>query len=125
MDYYSNVPGAGLTARRRAASITSISRPPAGGGGASCSGNAPSADAAASDLAQVDIPTDKVGSLFRCCHYTLRRYRWLAAVDADVANASLRQLLMQLRVLLLEPSSEWRVMSAEAGRAAILECLGQ
>lgn len=55
MDYYSAVPGAGLSARTRAASITCISHPPVG------SSPAPSP----SGLAPVDIPADKVASL---CH---------------------------------------------------------
>lgn len=55
MDYYSAGPGAGLSARTRAASITCISHPPVG------SSPAPSP----SGLAPVDIPADKVASL---CH---------------------------------------------------------
>lgn len=66
MDCYSVVPGAGLSALRRGASITPIRNPP------SAVSAPPAAEArSASDVAQADILTDKVASLYYHCHHTL------------------------------------------------------
>lgn len=80
MDYYSVVPGAGLSALRRGASITSISNLPSAPPGA----GALPRRAGGRGAARADILTDKGASRYYRCHrraLSMHGYGWEAAVD--------------------------------------------